>query len=96
VKYRILGPALEDLRNIEDWVVAEFGELAALRARRRLFEAFELLTQFQQMGRVRPEVVAAPIRFFAQPPNWIAYRPGDPLLIHRVFPARTDIRDFAL
>ena len=40
------------------------------------------------MGIQRPEVTSRPVRFFSSGLNWIIYEPGDPLLIHRVFPER--------
>jgi plasmid stabilization system protein ParE len=94
--YRLLASALDDLDHIDDWVSSNFGEAAALKARRSLNSAFERLAQFQQMGIERPDVTPQPVRFFSSPPNWIIYEPGQPLLIHRVFPARTDLRDLTL
>jgi plasmid stabilization system protein ParE len=90
--YRLLSPAIEDLDHIDSWVAANFGEAAALRARRKLTEAFNLLVTFQQMGAAYPKITDRPVRLFAVPPNWIVYEPGDPLLIHRIFPAALDIQ----
>jgi len=96
MKYRLLAPAIDDLEHIDAWVVANFGEPAALRARRKLAETFYLLSTFQQMGPARPDITSRPVRFFVSSPNWIVYEPGDPLLIHRIFPAAQDIHTLEL
>jgi plasmid stabilization system protein ParE len=96
MKYRLLAPAIADLNYIDDWVAANFGEAAALRATRKLSETFSLLATFQQLGIARPEITARPVRFFSLPPNWIVYEPGSPLLIHRIFPAALDIKTLQL
>ncbi len=94
--YLILPPAQDDLRHIDNWIVANFGEAAADDAQRRLYETFERLARFQEMGIVRPNVTSMPVRFFASPPNWIIYEPGDPLLILRIISSRRDTRDLTL
>ena len=96
MKYRLLVPAVADLRHIENWVATEFGEASAQNARRKLLDAFALLAQIQELGKLRPEIAASPVRFYVQPPNWIVYRPGDPLLIHRIFPARMGLDSLEL
>ncbi len=48
------------------------------------------------MGVERPGTTDRAVRFFAAPHNWIVYEPGDPLLIHRVYPAALDIQMFKL
>jgi plasmid stabilization system protein ParE len=94
--YRLLGPALDDLEVIDGWVASNFGEAAAIRARHKLSETFVLLATFQQMGIERSDITSRPVRFFSSSPNWIVYEPGDPLLIHRVFPAALDIHTLKL
>jgi len=94
--YRLLAPAIDDLDRINSWVTANFGEAAAIRARRKLTETFALLVKFQHMGFAHPEITDRPVRLFSLPPNWIVYEPGDPLLIHRVFPAALDIQTLSL
>jgi len=96
VTYRLLVAAREDLDHIEDWVVANFGEVAAFEALNELFDVFEMLANFPEAGQERPEVEPPPIRFFSVSPNIVIYEPGDPLLIYRIFPARTDIRELTL
>jgi plasmid stabilization system protein ParE len=96
VTYRLLAPAIDDLDHIDSWIISKFGESAAIKARRKLADTFARLAQFQQMGIQRPDITSLPVRFFSSGPNWIIYEPGDPLLIHRVFPARMDIRDLNL
>jgi len=48
------------------------------------------------MGPARPDITSRPVRFFVSSPNWIVYEPGDPLLIHRIFPAAQDIHTLGL
>jgi plasmid stabilization system protein ParE len=55
MKYRLLAPAIADLKHIDDWVGANFGGAAALRATRKLSETFTLLATFQQLGMARLE-----------------------------------------
>lgn len=88
--YRVLAPAFRDLNRIEDWVALRFGEAVALNTSRKLTSAFETLATHPEMGRLRPEVTTLPLRFYFAAPNWIVYRPGDPVVIHRVFDARMD------
>jgi plasmid stabilization system protein ParE len=96
MSYRILEPALDDLDSIDDWVFTNFGERAATRAREKLDETFKLLANFHQMGIADPDITEQSIRLFSVPPNWIVYEPGDPLLIHRVYPAALDIKTLKL
>ncbi len=96
MKFRLLPRAQNDLRSIDNWIVEKFGETAADNAQRKLYETFEVLAKFQDMGHSRPDVTSKPLLFFSQSPNWIIYSPGQPLLIHRVFPARMDLRDVKL
>jgi plasmid stabilization system protein ParE len=94
--YRLLAPAWDDLDHIDAWVASNFGEAAAARAIQKLTETFALLADFQQMGIARPDIAPHPVRFFSLPPNWIVYEPGDPLLIHRIFPSALDTASLVL
>ena len=96
MKYRLLGPALDDLDHIDDWIASNFGEAAAAKARRNLLETFELLAQYPGMGTSHPEITDRPVRFFVSSPNWIIYEPGPLTLIHRIFPAAMDIERLEL
>jgi plasmid stabilization system protein ParE len=89
--YRILAAALADLAEIDNYVLAEFGEAAANKASERLFDAFEHLAEFQQMGRLRRDVTPLRTRFFHLEPCWIIYSEGSPLLIHRVVHGSRDL-----
>jgi plasmid stabilization system protein ParE len=92
MKYHLLALARSDLRNIEDWVLEQFGESHAEAALDKLFHAFELLAKHQQIGIARPDVTDRPVLFFSSSLNWIVYEPGTPLLIHRVLSGRMDIQ----
>jgi plasmid stabilization system protein ParE len=94
--YRLLAPALDDLDHIDAWVASRFGETVASKVSENLFDLFDLLAANQQMGLVRRDITDAPVRFFSQGPNWIIYEPGDPLLIHRIYPAAKDLQQFTL
>jgi len=96
MKFRVLGPAHDDLRHIDDWVAEHFGKTSADKALNKLYELFSLLAVHQEMGVARPDLTERPVRFFASHPNWIVYEPGEPLLVHRVFPARMDIQNLSL
>ncbi len=94
--YFLLPAAIDDLDHIDSWIVSNFGTSAADRARERLFATFARLAQNQRIGIERPDVTSRPVRFFSLAQNWIIYEPGDPLLIHRVFPARADMQNLEL
>lgn len=96
MKYRVLPAAQTDLRLIDNWVAANFGETSADAAIEELYETFDLLVSFPEMGRRRPDITSRPVRFFSVRPNLIVYQPGEPLLIHRVFPDRMDIAGLTL
>jgi plasmid stabilization system protein ParE len=96
MNYRLLNPAIDDLEHIESWVASNFGEASAARASRKLTEIFVLLAAFQQLGIERTDITDRPVRLFASSHNWIIYEPGDPLLIHRIFPAALDIETLSL
>lgn len=96
MKFIVLPAAQSDLHQIDDWVTSNFGAAAAAKADAELYGAFDLLAQFQQLGKQRPEIAESRFRFYSVWPSWIIYEPGDPLLIHRVFPARTDIQNLTL
>ena len=91
MSFRLLSPAVDDLESIDAWIVSNFSERAAAKAQLELFQVFALLAKKQRIGVERPDIASPPVRFFAAPPNWIIYEPGDPLLVHRVFPARMDL-----
>ncbi|HZL27746.1 MAG TPA: type II toxin-antitoxin system RelE/ParE family toxin [Acidobacteriaceae bacterium] len=96
MKFRLLPQAQDDLRSIDNWIVEHFGETFADNAQHKLYETFELLSEFQNMGHRRPDVTAKAVLFFSHSPHWIIYSQGQPLIIHRIFPARTDIRNLTL
>ena len=96
MSFLILPAALSDLREIETWVVEHFGASFAIRTEARLFKTFELLYQFPNLGRTRPEVTSRSIRFYFFEHFWIAYTTGEVTLIHRIFHANRDARDMTL
>lgn len=94
--YLLLPSALNDLDHIDSWIVSNFGTPTADRVRQRLFATFARLAQNQYIGIHRPDVTTRPVRFFSLAQNWIIYEPGEPLLIHRIFPARSDMQHLEL
>ena len=91
MKYRILPDAQQDIQEIDDWVVENFGTEFADRTQAKFYHTFDLLTDFPQMGHMRPDIDLRPVRFFFVKPYWIVYQPGAPLLIHRVYHAARDL-----
>jgi plasmid stabilization system protein ParE len=91
VKYRVLPDAQRDIHDIDDWVVEHFGAEFADRTQAKLYDTFDLLTDFPQMGSLRPDIESRPVRFFLLKPYWIVYQPGTPLLIHRIYHAARDL-----
>ena len=90
MNYRVLPDAQQDIQDIDDWVSEHFGADFANRTQAQLYDTFDLLTDFPQMGRPRPDIESRPVRFFLLKPYWIVYQPGTPLLIHRIYPAARD------
>ena len=90
MKYRLLPVAQRDMREIDDWVLQEFGPRFADRTERRLHETFDLLAKYPSMGIVR-QGARLPVRFFHLQPYWIVYQLGEPILIHRIYHAARDL-----
>jgi plasmid stabilization system protein ParE len=90
MNYRILRRAQRDMREIDDWVLQEFGQRFADRTERRLHETFDLLTKYPAMGIVRRDT-KRPVRFFHLQPYWIVYQPGETILIHRIYHSARDL-----
>jgi plasmid stabilization system protein ParE len=91
MKYRVLAEAQQDIHEIDDWLVEHFGPGFADRTQAKLYDTFDRLTEFPQMGQLRPDLEGRPVRFFFLKPYWIVYQPGTPLLIHRVYHAARDL-----
>jgi plasmid stabilization system protein ParE len=91
LKYRVLPAAQQDIHDIDDWVFEHFGPDFADRTMDKLYDTFEPLTEFPQMGRLYPDIESRPVRFLALKPYWIVYQPGAPLLIHRIYHAARDL-----
>ena len=96
MKYRVLPDAQRDLEDIDDWVVEHFGPDFADRTVAKLYDTFALLTDFPQMGQLRPDVVSGGVRFFLVKPYWIIYQAGSTLLIHRIYHAARDLNRIGL
>lgn len=96
MSFRIEPAAARDLLAIDAWVIEQFGAQVAENVRRNLFETFARLGEHPRIGRLRPELARPPVRFFSHTPNWIAYLPGNPVLILRILPARTDLTQLEL
>jgi len=73
---RVTPAAFADLEEIDDYVTENFGPSRAIETRRSLCDTFELLTEFPQMGRLRPDIASRPVRFFFLKPYWIVYQPA--------------------
>ena len=100
MNFSLSPDAYDDLDEIDAWVSEHFGPTFAEKTHARLFDEFELLTEFPQMGRQRPEISSRPIRFFFSSHYWIIYEPnlelGVPLIIHRVVHAARDLYGLGL
>jgi plasmid stabilization system protein ParE len=89
---RVLPSAYRDLDEIDSWVFEQFGSSFASKTQTKLLSTFELLAEFPEMGRRRPDVDKRPVRFFLLKPYWIVYEPGTPLVIRRVYHSARDLR----
>ena len=96
MNFRLLGPALDDLDQIDAYLSERFGNSVSLKAQGKLFDTFALLTKHPGIGITRSDVTTHPVRFFSTGHNWIIYAPGSPTLIHRIFPAVRDIERLKL
>jgi plasmid stabilization system protein ParE len=96
VKYRVLPDAQQDIQDIDDWLIEHFGPHIADRTQAKLYDTFDRLTEFTQMGHLRPDIIAKPVRFFHLKPYWIVYQPGTPMLIHRIYHAARDLTRLSL
>jgi len=94
MRYKVLPAALVDLSGIEAYVASNFGIVKAEEVHAKFFEIFELLAKFPLIGHVRSDVTRKPVRFFSDGHNWIIYKPGKPLEIQRIHPARMKLRRF--
>ena len=91
MKVRLLPSAVRDLDEIDAHVTVNFGSAIADRTLDRLFATFQRLAEFPNIGEIRTDVTTRPIRFFLTKPYWIAYEPGEPFTIHRVYHAARDL-----
>ena len=96
MKYCVLPDAQQDIQDIDDWVVEHFGKDFADSTQAKLYDTFDLLTEFPGMGRQRPEIESRPVRFFLLQPYWIVYQPGTPMLVHRIYHAARDLNRLSL
>jgi len=91
MKFRVLPDAQQDIADIDDWVTEHSGRSFADKTQTQLYDTFDLLVAFPNMGHARPDVEARHVLFFWLKPYWIVYECGDPLLIHRIFHGARDI-----
>jgi plasmid stabilization system protein ParE len=61
VKYRVLPDAQNDIQDIDDWVFEHFGADLGDETQAKLHDTFNLLTEFPQMGRLRPDIESRPV-----------------------------------
>lgn len=91
MKLLILPAAVEDLKEIDSWVAEQHGEDFARVVQDELLATMEMIADYPEMGRTRPEITARPVRFFSHWPYWIVYQSGSPLRIHRVLHGARDL-----
>ena len=48
--------------------------------------------KFPRLGRLRPDITEESLRFFRSGHYYVVYRPGSPLLIHRIIHTARDLR----
>ena len=96
MKYRVLPDAQRDIHDIDDWVVEHFGAEFADRTQAKLYDTFDLLTDFPQMGSLRPDIESRPVASSCSSPTGSSYQPGTPLLIHRIYHAARDLNRLSL
>jgi plasmid stabilization system protein ParE len=92
MSFRLLPPAIDDLDDLENWVEENFGPDLAAKTHAGLIEDFRRLVDFPLMGRRRPDITKESLRFFRSGHYYIVYRPGSPLLIHRIIHTARDLR----
>jgi len=92
MSFRLLSPAIDDLDDLEDWVAENFGPDLAAKTHAGLIKDFQMLVDFPRLGRLRPDITDESLRFFRSGHYYIVYRPGSPLLIHRIIHTARDIR----
>jgi plasmid stabilization system protein ParE len=92
MSFRLLPPALDDLEELEEWVEENFGPAVAANAHNKLIEDFQRLVKFPRLGRLRPDITEESLRFFRSGHYYVVYRPGSPLLIHRIVHTARELR----
>ncbi len=92
MSFRLLSPAIDDLDELEDWVLQNFGVDLAAKTHFGLINDFQTLANFPRLGRLRPDITKESLRFFRSGHYYIVYRPGSPLLIHRIIHTARDLR----
>lgn len=86
---------IKDIHDIWDYLHKLAGEQVADRYIERIYEIFELLSEYPYLGRARPDI-ALSIRSYSVPrtPYIILYYPRDyGVEVSRVFDSRRDISD---
>jgi len=76
VKYRVLPDAQRDIHDIDDWVVEHFGAEFADRTQAKLYDTFDLLTDFPQMGSLRPDIESRPVASSCSSPTGSSTSPA--------------------
>jgi plasmid stabilization system protein ParE len=96
MRYRILPAAQQDMREIDDWVLEQFGPAFADITEQNFYDTFDLLADYPGLGVVRPGMKQRHVRFFHLKPYWIVYQPDIPLLIHRIYHGARDLSQLKL
>ncbi len=68
-----------------------FGPDLAAKTHAGLVNDFQTLVDFPRLGRLRPDITNEALRFFRSGHYYIVYRPGSPLLIHRIVHTARDL-----
>jgi len=92
MSFRLLPPALDDLDELEEWIEEHFGPDFVTKTHNGLIDDFQRLVKFPRLGRLRPDITEESLRFFRSGHYYIVYRPGSPLLIHRIVHTARDLR----
>lgn len=94
-EFRVPWQPIRDIDEIWDYLYKLAGERVADRYIGRIYEIFELLSEYPYLGRARPDI-ALSIRSYSVPrtPYIILYYPRDyGVEISRVFDIRRDLSD---
>lgn len=90
----VLSPeAKEDLREIRDYLVSQGGRRLARYVLQEITAAFRLLASHPDIGHLRQDLTALPVKFWSVFSYLIVYNPAArPVAIVRVLHGRQDVQ----